>query len=166
MIESCILLGLSHSASKGLKFGKLRKKRLSAQAQDNAVVRPITVTHCTPPMFEELAPWVGSHPRIARVFSPGQIKRAGRATDVAFPEVGRQLKLSQVFPAFRVREEFPFVHAVVRGLLTAQRTHRAQASHLLHCEPPSGFFQNIVGLGWKVSQIKMTGDSPVFDRFK
>lgn len=45
LIESCILLGLSHSASKGLKFGKLKKKRLSTQAQDNAVVRPIRFTH-------------------------------------------------------------------------------------------------------------------------
>lgn len=42
----------------GSQVRQLRKKRLSAQAQDNAVVRPITFTHCTPPMFEELAHWV------------------------------------------------------------------------------------------------------------
>ncbi|MFK4581080.1 hypothetical protein ABIF83_004527 [Bradyrhizobium ottawaense] len=54
-LESCILLGLLHSASKGLKFGKLRKKRLSTLAQDNAVVRPIMFTHCTPPKFEEFS---------------------------------------------------------------------------------------------------------------
>jgi hypothetical protein len=74
-------------------------------------------------------------------------------------EVGRQLNLGEVLIIFRFGEELPFVHAVVRGLLPAQRTHRAQASHLLHCEPPF----ELSSVGVKVSQIEMTSDSP-FDR--
>lgn len=92
-----------------------------------------------------------------------------RANGVALLEVSRQLEIGQVIPVLCLCEQLPFVHAVVRGLLAAQRTHRTQASHFLHCEPPfapaclqahlccHSFF--VVTL----SQIEFTSDSPVFD---
>jgi len=86
-----------------------------------------------------------------------------RACGVALLEVRRQLKIGQVIPVFCFCEQLPFVHAVVCGLLTAQRTHRTQALHLLHCEPPSRLlvYRRICVV--TALQIELTSDSPVFD---
>jgi hypothetical protein len=68
---------------------------------------------------------VGSRPRRAAIASRRlscdclRLRYPIRANGIAFSEAGRQLKIGQVLPVFCFREELPFVHAVVRGLLTA-----------------------------------------------
>jgi hypothetical protein len=59
---------------------------------------------------------------------------------IAFFKVGGHLDRGHVLPVLRFGEELPTLARIVCGLLTAQGTHRAQASNVFHWQaPPLGY---------------------------
>jgi hypothetical protein len=55
---------------------------------------------------------------------------------VAFLKMRRRFQFRQMFPVLGLREQLPAFVWIVRGVLTAQRTHGAVANYVFHCHLP------------------------------
>ena len=82
--------------------------------------------------------------RVIRVRRCAEIRWVTRAVRIAFLEVGTQLVIGQMFPVLRFRNELAAFSRVVRRLLTAQRTHRAQTPDFVHCNLPVPLIHNVI----------------------
>ena len=58
--------------------------------------------------------------------------------------MGGRLDRGHVLPVLRFSEELPTLRRIVRSLLTAQRTHGAEAPNFIHCHLPVLVIHNLI----------------------